>query len=106
MKTITIFAVLAALVICGCGNKEEAGTDTQAPTTSTAAPTLKAVSYEKGSKKVGDMGVCAICMINAGKETEEEEAKAVLDYKERTYVFCNQAEEAEFISNPKKYAGE
>jgi len=37
--------------------------------------------------------------------TESEAVKATLDYKGKTYGFCSEAEKAEFISNPAKYAG-
>ena len=110
MKYMSIFAVLAALIVAGCGSKEEptAESTTGSTAAGTGAPAggLKAISYEKGAKKKGDKGVCAVCMVKAGKATDEEEVKLVMDYKDRTYVFCNEAEEAEFISDPKKYAGE
>lgn len=106
MKTIPIIAILATLVISGCSSQPET-TATNAPETSKSSTSgLKAISYEKGSKKKGDQGVCAVCMIKEGKQPAEEEVKVVMDYKDRTYIFCNEAEEAEFISDPKKYAGE
>ena len=106
-KLFPVLVTLSALVFVGCAAKEEASSTapTSSSATSTAAP-IEAVSYEKGSKKKGDMGVCAVCTVKDGKPTAEEEAKVVLDYKEKSYVFCNEAEEAEFISNPTKYAGE
>ena len=108
MKHISILAAFAALVITGCGSSEQTAAETPTTGSTTAVPAggLKAISYEKGTKKKGDMGVCAVCMVKEGKQPAEEEAKVVMDYKDRTYVFCNEAEEAEFISDPKKYAGE
>ena len=101
IKNITILACFAALCITGCSSSE--------PTASTSAETattpVKVVSYEKGTKKKGDKGVCVICTVKGGAVSAEEEVKLVLDYKDRTYVFCSEAEEAEFISDPKKYAG-
>lgn len=109
MKYLAILAALSALIIIGCGSKEEAApatTTTAGATSSNETPNkVVAISYEKGSKKLGDKGVCAVCMVKEGKETAEEEVKFVMDYKDKTYVFCNEAEEAEFISDPKKYTG-
>jgi len=45
-----------------------------------------------------------VCAAEGGAHGEEE-AKATLDYKGKTYAFCSEAEKAEFISNPAKYAG-
>ncbi|MBI3927008.1 MAG: YHS domain-containing protein [Armatimonadetes bacterium] len=36
--------------------------------------------------------------------TAEEEVKETVDYQGKTYGFCDEAEKAEFISNPAKYA--
>lgn len=109
MKHFAILAAISAIVISGCGSKEEATPPTSTTGGASASnPTssgIVAISYDKGSKKVGDKGVCAICMVKEGKQTAEEEVKVVLDYKDKTYVFCNESEEAEFISNPKKYTG-
>lgn len=112
MKSITILAALAALIIAGCGTKDGAATtDSTTPATtggtatnSTPTPAV-AVGYDAGSKKVGDMGACAVCTIKEGKVPAEEEAKATLDYEGKTYVFCDEAEKAEFISDPKKFVG-
>ena len=125
MKHITILAAIAALVIAGCGAKDEAGTTgTETTTTGGTAKTtagavdehgraagshddakVVAVGYATGSKKVGDKGACAVCTIKEGKVSDDEEAKAVLDYEGKTYVFCDDAEKAEFISDPKKFVG-
>ncbi len=48
--------------------------------------------------------MCAVCAVKDGT-TEPEEVKSTLDYKGKTYGFCNLDEKAEFISNPSKYAG-
>lgn len=112
MKNIAIIAALAALAIAGCGNKDEGAANTETSTTTTGGTadypggaTIVAMSYDQGSKKVGDKGACAVCMIKEGKTPAEEEAKAVLDYGGKTYVFCEETEKAEFISDPKKYVG-
>ena len=44
-------------------------------------------------------------MICAAKEgtTTPEPVKASIEYKGKGYYFCNEAEKAEFISNPTKY---
>jgi YHS domain-containing protein len=110
MKNIAIIATLAALIVAGCSNQEGGTATNTSPAATkegagTTGATLTAVAYDKGSKKVGDKGACAVCTINEGKVSAEEEAKAVLDYNEKTYVFCDEAEKADFISNPKKYTG-
>lgn len=102
MKTLTIASVAAlAALLTGCASEPA---PTPAPDKAPAEKT-KAVSYELGSKKIGDKGVCVICASKPGAHPEEEEVKVVMDYKGRTYVFCELAEEAEFISSPEKYAG-
>ncbi|MBT9584325.1 YHS domain-containing protein [bacterium] len=45
-----------------------------------------------------------VCVIKEGS-SEEEPVVETLDYKGKTYVFCNEKEKAEFISEPVKYAG-
>jgi YHS domain-containing protein len=59
----------------------------------------------EGSIKVGDKAVCAVCTVKEGREPELEEAKATINYKGKTYPFCDVSEKAEFISNPGKYVG-
>lgn len=109
MKTrVTIGALAALLVIAGCGSKEEptaASSTTPAATgSSSSAPAAASLAaYEVGSKKKGDKAVCIVCNVKEGS-TEEEEVKETLDYQGKLYVFCNEAEKADFISDPKKFA--
>ncbi|MBV6458648.1 MAG: hypothetical protein HONBIEJF_01782 [Fimbriimonadaceae bacterium] len=108
MKHIAIIAATAALVLVGCGKAEEsAGTNSEssAATTATDVPKVIAVAYDAGTKKVGDKGSCAVCTIQEGKVSDDEEVKDVLDYNGKTYVFCAEGEKADFISDPKKYTG-
>lgn len=100
MKHIVILAAFAALFITGCGPKEEVTTDTNKPAATTSPATV--VAYDIGSKKKGDMGVCIICNAKEGM-TAEEEVIETIDYQGKTYVFCNEAEKADFISDPSKY---
>ncbi len=105
MKTfgLVCVAALAAAVLGGCGGGEQA----EAPASGqpSSAPKAAAVSRSVpvGPVKVGDKALCVICSVNEGT-TEAEEVKQTLDYKGRTYAFCNESEKAEFISNPTKYA--
>lgn len=104
MKYITILAVISALLIAGCGPKEDAA----APTDNTAATknqsaTPVVVAYDLGSKKKGDKGICVICNAKEGT-TAEEEVVQTLDYQGKTYIFCNESEKADFIADPAKYA--
>lgn len=99
MKYIAI-AAFAALIITGCGPKEEA--TAEAPTVSETSTTATVVGYDIGSKKKGDKGVCVICNAKEGTSAEEEVIET-LDYKGKTYVFCNESEKAEFITDPSKY---
>lgn len=107
-KTAAFAAALAAAVslavLAGCREKS-AGTDAEAPPApeSHAAAPAVTTAYPKGSIKVGDKAVCVVCAVN-GTGHGQEEARAVLDYKEKTYAFCSEAEKAEFISDPAKYA--
>lgn len=101
MKNIAILAALATLFVAGCGPKEEATTDV---TTNDGAtkPTV-VVAYDLGTKKKGDQGVCVMCNAKEGTTAEEPVAETI-DYEGKTYLFCNEAEKAEFISDPAKYA--
>ena len=105
-KLIILAAGLAILVGAGCAPTQEASTATnEASKTSETAPasSLGVVpAYEVGSKKKGDMAICVMCNKKEGT-TREEEVKETLDYKGKTYAFCNEAEKAEFISSPDKY---
>jgi YHS domain-containing protein len=119
MKNVSIFVTaLAALsvmgMLAGCGPKEEATTGTPStaasPATTIATPDAGAAKtvavstgLPKGTLKVGGRAVCAVCSVKEGTK-ETEEVKADLDYKDKTYGFCNESEKAEFISNPAKYA--
>ena len=105
---IGAFAALAAAfsvtVLAGCGDKAAETTEATPPaTTSTPAATAVTTANAKGSVKVGDQAVCIVCAVKEGA-TAKEEVKAVLDYKDKTYAFCNDAEKAEFISEPAKFA--
>ena len=48
--------------------------------------------------------ICAVCNVHEGGKAKPEEVKATLNYKGKTYSFCDLSEKAEFISNPSKYA--
>ena len=105
MKQLTLIAALAAVIVAGCGPKEDTAGTPSNTTGSTSAP-LVAIGYDQGTKKKGDKGVCAVCMIKEGKQPGEEEAKEVLDFGGKTYIFCDEAEKAEFIADTKKYTGQ
>jgi len=114
--TTALLVLLCLSALAGCGPKEaaappesSAGSKTAssapAPTGDGGAVVQPAVATGKplGSLKVGGKAVCAVCSVKEGTK-EEEEVKATLDYKGKTYGFCNDSEKAEFISNPAKYA--
>jgi len=46
-----------------------------------------------------------VCVVKEGA-TAKETVVETLDYKGQTYVFCNESEKAEFISDPRKFAGQ
>jgi len=98
--TRAILTALAALTFWGCSQK--GAEQPAAGTTAAPASTVK-VAYDTGSIKKGDKGHCAVCVVKEGSR-EEEAVAETLDYKGKTYVFCNESEKAEFISNPAKYA--
>lgn len=121
MKNMLFCTAISTLVITGfltgCGPKDP----DQATTTGTTPPAVSAVAspgetkassaqtvavvtgLPKGSLKIGERAVCAVCAVKEGTK-ETEEVKDVLDYKGKTYGFCNESEKAEFISEPAKYA--
>lgn len=115
MKNIILSAtaLFALLALAGCGAKDDApaansapaatGSQTAATSNDEFGPIATAASYEVGSKKVGDKAVCVVCSVNDGKAGEEEDVKQTLDYQGKTFVFCNESEKADFISNPKRF---
>lgn len=116
MKFRRTLVALAATIwaLAGCSQaKDEApaapsatgGTASSSATSGGAALPAVATGKPLGSIKVGDKAICAVCAVKEGTKSEEE-VKAVLDYKGKTYGFCSLDEKAEFISNPAKYAGQ
>ena len=119
MKSLLLTA-LAGLTLVGCnqGGGETATGEATVPTagantvtTGAGTPagegtdaTPVATGKPKGSVKVGDQALCAVCAVKEGQR-EAEPVQATLDYKGKTYAFCNADEKAEFISSPSKYAG-
>ncbi|OIP05902.1 MAG: hypothetical protein AUJ96_09990 [Armatimonadetes bacterium CG2_30_66_41] len=102
---VLLSVTLCVCVLGGCGPKKAAEAPESSPATSAApSPAAPTTGVALGSIKVGDKAVCAVCAVNDGT-TESEAVKATLDYKGKTYGFCSEAEKAEFISNPAKYAG-
>jgi len=90
---------LLLLTLVGCSPSAPQNTPTPA-----ASTTASVVAYPLGSRKKGDKALCVVCVVKEGS-TEEETVVETLDYKGHTYVFCNEAEKADFISDPRKYAG-
>jgi YHS domain-containing protein len=121
MKTAAKYAALAVLataglVILGCGEKNEtdsatppAQTGSPAPASTGAAETgggatsIKTAATVTDGKKDLKTAVCVVCAAD-GRPHGEEEVKASILYEGKGYYFCSEAEKAEFISNPKKYA--
>lgn len=97
-------AILACAGLLWAGCSATPPTTTGSATASPAAAGKVETAYAQGSKKKGDKGHCAVCVVKEGKPAEETVAET-LDYKGKTYVFCNESEKAEFISEPAKYAG-
>ncbi len=98
MRYSMIALGLAGSLWMGCSSSP-------APNAASATPAAKTeTAYAPGSKKKGDKGHCVVCVIKEGS-SEEEPVVETLDYKGKTYVFCNEKEKAEFISEPVKYAG-
>ena len=98
MKKQWWMAVLAAAALAGCGG----GNSTAGSSASPAAASSVKVAYDQGSIKKGDKAHCVVCAVKEGSRQEEPVAE-VLDYKGKTYAFCNEKEKAEFISDPTKY---
>ena len=95
---------IAVVVLAGCGNNDsppETRTPGASASTNTPASTT-VVAYDLGSKKKGDKGVCVVCNKIEGT-TAEEEVVETLDYQGKTYLFCNESEKAEFISEPTRF---
>lgn len=90
---------LLLLTLVGCSPSTPPNTPTPA-----ASATTSEAAYPLGSLKKGDKALCVVCVVKEGA-TEEETVVETLDYKGHTYVFCNEAEKADFISDPRKYAG-
>jgi YHS domain-containing protein len=96
-----IAAVLAGGLLAGCGGDGTPGESGTAP----APKTVANVGKPLGSIKVGDSAICVVCSKEGGDHGKTPEpAVAIIDYKGKTYAFCNESEKAEFISSPAKYA--
>ena len=97
--------MIAVALVSGCNQSADPQAEaTNTPAVSATGTPAQAVAYayEVGSKKKGDTGLCVICVVDEGA-TEEEVVAETLDYEGKTYVFCNEAEKAVFISEPGKY---
>ena len=107
MKTMLIIAALGAVILAGCSQApaDSGATNPPATTSNSGTPTGAAVqvAYDQGSIKKGDKAHCVICISKGGGEGEETIAETI-DYEGKTYAFCNEAEKADFISDPAKYA--
>lgn len=66
---------------------------------------LQSVPPALDSIKKGSTAVCVVCHVKEGTNKPETVSETI-NYKGKTYAFCNESEKAEFISEPKKYAGE
>lgn len=98
-----VIVALATLALVGCSQSPSGQTaGTASPAAS--APSAVKVAYEPGSIKKGDKGHCVVCVVKEGSKKEEPIVET-LDYKGKTYGFCNESEKAEFISDPAKYTG-
>lgn len=87
-----LLALLAALTLTGCS---------QSP----PGPAPATTGYALDSIKKGSTAVCVVCHVKEGTNKPETVSETI-NYKGKTYAFCNESEKAEFISEPKKYAGE
>jgi hypothetical protein len=107
MRKLTIIS-LALVAVWGCSQPQPSPSATASAATAApaavATPSVK-VAYDTGSIKKGDKGHCVVCVVKEGSR-EVEPVAETLDYKGKTYVFCNESEKAEFISNPTKYASQ
>lgn len=109
----TTLVLAATILLAGCSPTAAPGasatpaagaTTEQVSSPATGAPAASAAhAYALGSKKKGDIALCAVCAINDGA-TAEEAAVETIDYEGKTYVFCNEDEKAQFISTPTKFA--
>lgn len=95
----SLLVAVAAALLGGCSK----GSDSSPGSASTATPKVT-VAYAQGSIKKGDKAHCVVCAVKEGS-SEEEPVAEVLDYKGKTYAFCNEKEKAEFISEPARFAG-
>ena len=103
MKNIIgTLAIVSAVFAAGCKGAE-APVEQSSPSTANA-PAATTVAYDLGSKKKGDKAVCVVCNVTEPNKGEEVVAETI-DYNGKTYAFCNEKEKAEFISDPKKFAG-
>lgn len=98
-KTMLMVSLGVLVLLAGCSKGD---VPTASATPAVAAPAAQ-TAYAQGSIKKGDKGHCVVCVVKEGSN-KEESVVATLDYQGKTYVFCNEAEKAEFISSPAKYA--
>ena len=105
-KILSVIATVALAAGCS-GQQSPAQNSTpvavSSPSQNATAGTEVSHGYPLGSKKKGDLALCAICTVNDGT-TAEEAAVETIDYEGKTYTFCNESEKATFISSPEKFA--
>ena len=94
----SLLVSVLALILVGCASSDPAPA---ASSTESATPAVQ-VAYDTGTLKKGDQANCVICVTDEGTDHPETVAET-LDYKGKTYAFCNESEKAAFISNPTKY---
>lgn len=102
--TFTLLTLLLAASMTACGNspKTQSSPNNSVSPASSSPATRAEIAYALGSKKKGDQGICVVCNVKEGT-TEEETAAETLDYQGKTYIFCNESEKAEFISEPTRF---
>lgn len=76
---------------------------TASGTLAAAKPAPKAGAAKPAKAKLPAKAVCIVCATKSGKQ-ELEPVHSSLNYKGKTYYFCEDKDKAEFISNPAKYA--
>ena len=106
-----LLATVMVLPLAGCGEKP--GDAPTPPATNPAAggpqtggggarTDATAATVTDGKQDLKE-AVCVVCAAD-GKPHGPEPVKASIEYKGKGYYFCDEAEKAEFISNPARYA--
>jgi YHS domain-containing protein len=99
VKTLSLPALLALVVLSGCGGSSPPPSAPPPSAAAPAAPVAKSALKAPGDATVGDRTTCPI----SGEEFTVTAASPKLEHQGKTYYFCCGGCDQKFASDPDKY---